>query len=292
MSRPRNWTFLGDSLTEGVGSSRASYVTELARLLRQADAQAQPQAIHDIRLRDVDPATFNPYLRTNLAGYLDLDPQAADDAVWMWNLASEGRTIETDVRWLPLLRNLQPERIFIYRGSLESMLRPAAVRDGQWPAWVPASWRGFVAMDPRCYFSSTWWRRAKQVTIDRLKQVARLRLLRERPPLPLFDAEVILAEYTALLKALRPFGARVWVLGLVRPDPACFPGTPEHFLRLNESLGRLARAEGAEFIDWGRGIEASGLRAWRYRDGFHPNLAGARLMAEILRTRLAAELAW
>ncbi len=284
MSRPRNWVFLGDSLTEGIGSSRASYVTELARLLRQAPAH--PRAVHDIRLRDVEPETFNPYIRTNLAGYLDLDPQAAGEALWLWNLASEGRTIDSDANWLPLLQNLQPERIFIYRGSLESILRPAAVRDGQWPAWVPASWRGFVAMDPRCYFSNTWWRRAKQIGIDRAKQVARKRLLRDRPSRPLLDADDMLAQYAALLAALRPLGARVWVLGLIPPDSSCFPGTPEHFRRLNEPLERLARDSGAAFVDWAPAIESSGLRAWRYRDGFHPNLAGARLMADLLRTRL------
>ena len=286
MSRPRNWVFLGDSLTEGIGSSRASYVTELARLLRQAPA---PLTVHDIRLREVDPATFNPYLRTNLAGFLDLDPHPSSAPLWLWNLASEGRTIETDVGWLPLLQNLQPERIFIYRGSLESILRPAAVRDGQWPVWVPASWQGFVAMDPRCYFSNTWWRRAKQVNIDRWKQVARRRLLRDRPPLPLVDGGRMLAEYSALLTALRPLGAQVWVLGLVPPDPDCFPGTPEHFRHLNESLHQLASASGAEFVDWASGIAASGLRSWRYRDGFHPNLSGARLMADLLRTRLSNE---
>lgn len=286
-SRPRNWVFLGDSLTEGIGSSRASYVTELARLLRQPSADSG--AVHDIRLREVDPATFNPYLRANLAGYLDLDPQSGGTALWLWNLASEGRTLETDVRWLPLLHNLQPERIFIYRGSLESILRPAAVRDGNWPAWVPASWRGVVAMDPRCYFSSTWWRRAKQVTVDRWKQIARRRLLRERTPRPLVDADTILAQYSFLLTALRPLGARVWVLGLVPPEAACFPGTPEYFRHLNEPLQRLARDSGAEFIDWAPGIEASGPGDWRYRDGFHPNLAGARLMADILRARLEDE---
>lgn len=284
MSRPRNWVFLGDSLTEGVGSSRASYVTELAGLLRQAPV---PQIVHDLRLRNVDPATFNPYLRTNLAGYLELDERATGDPLWFWNLASEGQTMETDVRWLALLQNLQPERIFIYRGSLESILRPAAVRDGEWPVWLPASWRGFVAMDPRCYFSSTWWRRAKQVSIDRWKQVARKRLLQERQPLPLFDGDRILAEYSTLLTALRPLASQVSVLGLVPPDPDCFPGTPEHFRRLNEPLKRLAETSGAEFVDWAPLIEASGLRSWRYRDGFHPNLAGARLMADILRTRLS-----
>ena len=34
-NRASNWVFLGDSLTEGVGSLRATYVTELVNRLRK-----------------------------------------------------------------------------------------------------------------------------------------------------------------------------------------------------------------------------------------------------------------
>lgn len=283
--RPHNWVFLGDSLTEGIGSSRATYVTELARRLREA---GNGRSVHDIRLREVDPRTFNPFLPVNLAGFLDADVRISESALWLWNLGSEARTLDTDVRWLPLLRNLAPERVFVYRGSLESIVRPASVRDGHWPAWVPPSWRGFVAMDPRCYFSTTWWRWIKQAGIDALKQQARLQLLSRRPGRPLFDADTVLAHYAELLKQLRTLPAAVMVLGLLPPSPATFPGSAEHFSVVNTRLRSLAEREGAEFFDWAAVLEPRlAQTAWLYRDGFHPNLAGARLLAAALSERLA-----
>lgn len=285
-ARPQNWVFLGDSLTEGIGSSRVTYVGELAARLRASGRG--DRAVHHIRLRDVDPRTFNPYIPTNLAGFLDADRVTTADALWIWNLASEGKTIESDVQWLPLLRNLAPQRIFIYRGSLESIIRPAAVRDGQWPAWVPGSWRGFVSMDPRCYFSTKWYRYAKQAGIDTLKQRARLRLLAERPGRPYFDPENILAHYATLLQSLSGLPAAVHVLGLIGPDENCFPGSPAHFSALNERVRALAAAHRAEFIDWAQNVLARRDSApWRYRDGFHPNLAGAQLLAGVLYDRFS-----
>lgn len=284
--RPRNWVFLGDSLTEGLGQHRATYVTELAKLLRGSPNRTL--AVHAMRLRDVEPDTFNPYIRTNLAGFFEADSRSAEPALWMWNLASEGRTIESDVRWLPLLRNLSPEHIFIYRGSLESIIRPAAVRDGDWPGWVPQSWRGFVAMDPRCYFSTAWHRRLKQTTVDALKQRARLRLLSERAGRPFLDGATVLQHYEILLNSLASLDARVHMLGLIPPEEDCFPGTPAHYAALNEDLRALAGAAGVDFVDWSRDVEERrGATAWRFRDGFHPNQAGAELLGGILFDRFA-----
>jgi lysophospholipase L1-like esterase len=285
-TRPRNWVFLGDSLTEGLGQNRATYVTELAKLLRASPHRQS--AVHALRLRDVEPDSFNPYIRTNLAGFLEPDPIGAEPALWIWNLASEGRTIETDVQWLPLLRNLSPEHIFIYRGSLESIVRPAAVRDGAWPAWVPRSWRGFVAMDPRCYFSETWHRRLKQTTIDAMKQRVRLRLLAERAGHPLLDASTLLRHYDGLLTSLSGLGAQVHMLGLIAPEEDCFPGTPAHYAALNEQLRALARSAAVEFVDWSSDVqERRGASPWRFRDGFHPNQTGAELLGGILYDRVA-----
>lgn len=283
--RPQNWVFLGDSLTEGIGSSRVTYVTELARRLREA---GQGRAVHDIRLREVDPNTFNRFLPVNLAGFLDADARPSQSALWLWNLGSEARTLDTDVRWLPWLQNLAPERVFVYRGSLESIVRPASVRDGHWPVWVPQSWRGFVAMEPRCYFSTTWWRWLKQAGIDALKQQTRLHLLSRRPGRPFFDADTVLAHYAELLKGLRTLQTSVMVLGLLPPAAATFPGSAEHFSGLNARLRKLAEQEGAEFFDWAAVLEPRlAHTAWLYQDGFHPNLEGARMLAEALSERLA-----
>lgn len=286
--RPENWVFLGDSLTEGVGSSRISYVTELVAQLRlraREDGGERP-AIHEVRLRKVDPNNFNRFVRFNFAGYLNADEQASRRTLWLWNLACEGRTLDTDVEWMPMLHNLRPEMVVIFRGSLESIVRPAMLRDGSWPWWVPRAWRGYAGMDPRCYFSNTWWRKAKQVFIDEIRQEVRLRLLQQEPGVSLMDLDTLVEHYRTLLAHLEGLGARVVVLGLLPLDATRFPGSGERFQRVNTELRKLADSAGAEFVDWGSSIarEFNGKELF-YRDGFHPNLAGARALAGILRER-------
>lgn len=282
-NRPENWVFLGDSITEGVGSLRATYVSELVNRMR---ASSSERAIHDMRLRDVEHG-FNRFIRVNVAGYLRKDDREGLPSLWVWNLASEGRTIEHDRQWLPLIDNLRPQRVFIHRGSLESILRPACYRNGEWPLWVPASWRGLVAMDPRCYFSNTPLRRLKQSAIDAVKQRARLRLLRAGAARPLLDSGEVVSHYGALLQSLRAMGAAVTVLGLLPPDERTFPGSSRHFLQLNGELQAIAAQHGADFLDWHAGFKARGSSF--YRDGFHPNPEGVAHLAEILHTRLGEQ---
>ena len=175
----------------------------------------------------------------------------------------------------------------VFRGSLESIIRPAVLRDGDWPWWVPSSWRDYASMDPRCYFSTTWWRKAKQTSIDALKQKVRLKLLKNGAGTPLIDADLLAGYHEALLKKLRTAAGRVLVLGLLPVSEQCFPGTPDHFRFVNAKLRAVAEAEGADFFDWGSVLQQRGPHEdFFYRDGFHPNAAGARALAEILQTRL------
>jgi len=274
--------FLGDSLTEGVGSKRISHVGELASQLR-AGGNAN---VHEFRLRHIDTQTFNRFIDFNVAGFMNVDAQRNGSDVWLWNLACEGQTIESDFNWLPLITALRPELVVIFRGSLESLIRPAMLRDGGWPWWVPASWRGYAALDPRCYFSTTWWRKAKQTSLDALKQNLRLKLLKVRPGKPLMDLETLASHQMELLRRLRDLEARVVVLGLLPVDQARFPDSPEHFRLVNARLKQVVQAEGAEFFDWGSLLPANGNRgALFYRDSFHPNAAGAAALAKILRER-------
>jgi len=285
-----NWVFLGDSLTEGVGSSRISHVTELVAQLRAANqnGNAAPK-VHELRLRRVNPQQFDRFIELNVAGYMNVDGQDSG-GLWLWNLACEGQTIESDFGWLPLIAALRPELVVIFRGSLEGIIRPAMVSDGEWPWWVPQSWRGYAAMDPRCYFSTTWWRRAKQTSVDALKQKARLRLLKLRPGKPLIDLDAFAAHQTRLIQKLHALGSRVLILGLLPVDQARFPGSPEHFKTVNARLREIAKAEGTEFLDWASLLSAKGTQSELfYRDSFHPNKAGARALAEILRERFCGE---
>lgn len=277
-----NWVFLGDSLTEGVGSKRISYVSELVTQIRSAKRDLN---VHELRLRYVDPHGFNRDIEVNVAGKLDVDPSQYSSDLWFWNLACEGQTIETDLTWLPLIGALRPELVVIFRGSLESIIRPATLHDGSLPWWVPASWRGYAAMDPRCYFSTTWWRKAKQQFIDTTKQKIRLRLLSQGAGKPLMEAELFTHHLRALLSRLN---TRVLVLGLLPVDEACFPGSPAYFESVNTKLKEIADSEGAEFFDWGSVLKARSSRdELFYRDGFHPNLTGAIALAEILHSHLS-----
>ena len=275
-----NWVFLGDSLTEGVGWKRISYVTELVTQIRAS----KELNVHELRLRHFDPSEFVEF---NIAGKLDLDQGEFDSDLWCWNLACEGQTIDTDLAWLPLLRTVRPELVVIFRGSLESIIRPAALHDGSWPPWVPASWRSYAAMDPRCYFSTKWWRKAKQQAIDAMKQRTRLQLLTRGAARPLMDIDALAEHLTTLLHRLRELNTRVLVLGLLPVDEARFPGSSAYFTLVNTKLSEVANAEGIEFFDWGDQLKSRTLNdALFYRDGFHPNLSGATALAEILRSHL------
>ena len=282
--RVENWVFLGDSLTEGVGSTRISYVTELVAQLRSPGQgeDIAPKA-QELRLRRVNPQQFDRFVNFNIAGHMNVDSQDCGGP-WLWNLACEGQTIESDFGWLPLISALRPELVVIFRGSLESIIRPAMLVDRDWPWWVPSSWRGYAAMDPRCYFSTTWWRKAKQSSIDSLKQRTRLKLLNGRPGKPLLELDQLGCYLTDLIKGLRSLETRVLVLGLLPVDEARFPGSPEYFKSVNLRLEDVATVEGAEFFDWGSLLPANGDLF--YRDSFHPNQAGARALANILREYL------
>jgi len=289
IERPENWVFLGDSLSEGVGSSRVSYITELGSQLR---GSGDERGVHVLRLRNVDPAGFNRFIQFNLAGHLNADLRQTHRALWLWNLACEGRTVEADLDWLPLLRNLRPEQVIVHRGSLESIVRPAMVLDGSWPAWVPRSWRGYAAMDPRCYFSTTWWRRTKQTAVNALKQKVRLNLLKRQSGVALMNMDSLIRHYRMLVVRLRELDTSVLLLGLLPIDGVRFPGSAENFERVNARLRELAAEEGAEFFDWGSQIPSGlGREALFYRDGFHPSLEGAQVLAGILRQHLSRVVA-
>lgn len=267
--------FLGDSLTEGVGSKRISHVAELAKQLRA----------HEFRLRHIDAR--NGQVDFNVAGLMNVTEQQQPADLWLWNLACEGKTIESDFEWLPLIRALRPELVVVFRGSLESIIRPAMVFDGGWPWWVPRAWRNYSAMDPRCYFSTTWWRRAKQTSVDSWKQKARLKLLKLQPGKPLMELENLARYQGELLSQLRALAARVLVLGLLPVGEARFPNSPAYFESVNAKLREVANTVGVEFFDWGLSLPAQGTHGELfYRDSFHPNEAGARALAEILHERL------
>ena len=270
----RNWVFLGDSLTEGVGSKRISHVTELVKQMRAAAGTN----VHEFRLRQIG-ADLSRQIDFNVAGLMNVDADHNPTDLWLWNLACEGQTIDSDFGWLPLIAALRPELVVIFRGSLESIIRPAMVADRNWPWWVPQSWRGYAAMDPRCYFSTTWWRKAKQTSVDALKQRARLKLLKLQPGKPLVDIEQFASYQMELLKRLRALGARILVLGLLPVDETRFPGSSEQFKTVNARLKQIAEAEGVDFVDWASSLNGGNLF---YRDGFHPNAAGADALARIL----------
>lgn len=285
----RNWVFLGDSLTEGVGSKRISYVAELVNRLRASNVD-RPANVHEFRLRHVDIQTFNRDIEFNVAGHLNVDSKRNASELWLWNLACEGQTVDFDFAWLPLISTLRPELVVIFRGSLESIIRPAMLDDGAWPWWVPQSWRGYAVLDPRCYFSTTWWRKAKQMAVDAIKQATRFKLLRLRFGKPLMHLELLAAHQSELLRRLRALGTRVLVLGLLPVDGARFPGSPEYFKLVNTRLQEIAMGEGAEFFDWASLLAKKGAGGELfYRDGFHPNAAGAAALAEILCARICRE---
>ena len=107
---------------------------------------------------------------------------------------------------------------------------------------------------------------------------------------PLMALDQLASHQTALLRRLRELGTRVLVLGLLPLDQTRFPGSPDYFKSVNERLREVSIAEGAEFFDWAAPLATKGTHAELFfRDTFHPNEAGARALAEILRERFCRE---
>ena len=281
------WVFLGDSLTEGVGTRRVSYVSELAKLLRAKGGRA----VHELRFRTLDLSGRRDLSHFNAAARLVKDETKAAAALWLVNLAAEGTTTPSDLDHMALVAALKCRRVFVLRGALESVLRPRQIKEGGWPSWTPRSWRHFAALDPRCYFSAAWWRKAKQTALDTAKQRLRLRLLAQGG-LPLAADDEFLGSFDALLRALAPVDARITVLALPPISGAVFPGSDEVMRRRNDSLRCLCAARQVEFLDWHAEIQRD-FAQYFCRDGFHPNDSGARLMASILlrHVSLGAEAA-
>lgn len=72
-------------------------------------------------------------------------------------------------------------------------------------------------------------------------------------------------------------------------DQSCFPGSPDYFLVVNSRLREVAISCGAEFCDWGALLERNeDYRKLFYEDSFHPNAAGAKVLAGILQKHLRA----
>ncbi len=189
-----SWVVLGDSLTEGVGFHRHSYVTELVHMLRRDGAGCAPAAgaaITLVRLRGAGAGGASRWVRFSHVADFDEEESGCERGIWIWNLACEGTTIESDHRLINLVRLLQPAVTVVFRGSLESILRPRSITSGVWPGYVPRSWRGLAGMDPRCYFSSQRVRRNKQVVVDAAKQWMRHRLLASEGAEPLLSVGVI-----------------------------------------------------------------------------------------------------
>jgi lysophospholipase L1-like esterase len=89
------------------------------------------------------------------------------------------------------------------------------------------------------------------------------------------------------LSQLRDSAKHILVLGLLPVDETIFPGSTDYFAVVTKRLRELATKCDVNFLDWG--AEVTSLDNYSrlfYRDGFHPNSSGARVLAEILRSHL------
>jgi len=289
LAASENWVVLGDSLAEGMGFARHSFASELVRSIRApTEMGGDPStSVSLVRLRAVGAKNANRFIRFGYAADIDEDTRAAARHVWIWNLASEGSTIDSDNSRLPFVAALRPSTIIVFRGSLESIVRPAALTTGKFPYWVPWRWRGYAAMDPRCYFSSTWWRSAKQRAEDATKQRVRHALLRREPGAPLMSLERFELHARPLLHSLRTIATRVVVCGLLPVSEVRFPGSQAQFFALSDQLRRMASESRCEYLDWAadlvRYAQRDGLERLFYRDGFHPNQEGYAVLSAALR---------
>lgn len=147
-------------------------------------------------------------------------------------------------------------------------------------------------MDPRCYFSTSWWRRAKQKAVDTLKQRIRLSLLKDGEGCTLVDEARFLESSREMFLRIRGLTEHLHVLGLLPIGNSTFPGSQERFDRVNRLLQLTALEAGASFLDWG--VEMRLRMASSdlfYSDRFHPNQAGYAILADVLIEHLGSSTA-
>ena len=65
-----------------------------------------------------------------------------------------------------------------------------------------------------------------------------------------------------------------------------FPESAAYFERVNQSLSKIAETHGADFFDWANQLRVNSYEKLFYRDTFHPNVDGARKLAQILKPHL------
>lgn len=270
--------FLGDSMTEGVGSRRQSHVTELARLV------ATQQDIEVIRARraattSLGEGLWNWVVHVEPDGILS-NPGAA---IRFLNLAVEGTTIDYDLELLPHLRAMRPDAIVIFRGVVESIHR---IDPGAWPArGLPRRWRALGGMDPRCYFSDDPLRGTKQRVEASIKSRLRRLIIQAHSGEPLMRAETFETRMRQLVDGLRPLDVPIVLCPLLPLGGSEFPGSAAEFHRYNEAIDRIARTTPVRLSDWRQAVAGPDGEAdpgLFYLDGLHPNARGNERLASCL----------
>ena len=262
-----NWVFLGDSLTEGIGSSRFGYVSEMAELIDKNTS------VKVIKL-------CNPSLQELNAALGQHQTAVNGDQIYFWNLACEGTTIGDDLQWEAVIEQLKPEYLFVMRGALEGIIRPFQSL-GHAPRWLPTSLQHYAALDPRCYFSTTRWRRIKQKAVDWLKQRLRLRWLARGYSGQLLDEEQFAIQARNILPTLSAAAHTKFLLALTPVSGKTFPNSDVAFVRRNKFLESYARESNWQYIDLSPEFDP-GDQVHYYRDGFHMTRMGARKFARAL----------
>lgn len=270
------WVFLGDSLTEGIGSQRVNYVSELMQLLRKRSNMP----IHGLRWRLVNLNDYRDLSSYNSASLIDFDAEKTSSALWLVNLAVESCRVADELARVRKILALAPDRAFLLLGTHEAVARPSASLTGNWPSWLPKSWRHYHAMDPRPYFNSNPWRRAKQKFIDWAKQKARHALLKHGRQ-PLVADEVVFRQFAQLVTRIQSAGVAVTVLEMTPMGEDMYPGTLEIIRRRNEQIRQWCLARQVDFVEWEKALYEDRSTAF-FRDQQHVNQDGARLMAKIL----------
>lgn len=165
----------------------------------------------------------------------------------------------------------------IAHGITEAIVRPTP----RALALMPARWRNPGWMDPRPYYSRSWWKRVPQ----RLESAARWRiknlLIRILGGTQWRSPDAYRSALHDLLERLITSGTAVVVLGSPDLDERYFPGSPQQLHRYDDINAALAEQLGAMHIRL-----SDRLDAWDdyLADHFHPSVSGhARIAGEILR---------
>lgn len=282
--------FFGDSMTEGIGSERISYVSELHRILNNMGVPSSLERIRRSETLGGFPSNLWNWVIHSQPAFWPNAP-LDDRGVRLINFAVEGTTIDYDMMLQSQLHGLRPDVIFVFRGVVEAVHRMDL--DGFLTRCLPKRWKSMGALEPRCYFSNHWLRGIKQYLESESKSWLRRKIFSAHGSYPIMTPEEFSQKLETFLTRLKEAYDAPVVVGTMLPIIGKhFPGTAKEFENFNDVIKGVTSSLKVELLEWHLALPKShALEELYFADGLHLNAKGNAILAEVLLKILKLQLA-